>query len=87
MNDAELYNRVIHVEVAKPHRGHAGLDPTLPGMSPPLPFTHCFVDVLTWGWVVWQQEEWIKANVNKDDEGMGRSDPDAMQELEMAQKS
>jgi len=49
MNDAELYNRVIHVEVAKPHRGHAGLDPTLPGMSPPLPFTHCFVGVLTWG--------------------------------------
>jgi len=44
MNDAELYNRVIHVEVAKPHRGLAGLDPTLPGMSPsPL------LPVVSWG--------------------------------------
>jgi hypothetical protein len=38
---------------------------------------------------VWQQEEWIKANVNQDGgEGTGKTnDPDAMQELEMAQKS
>ena len=35
--------------------------------------------------VVWQQEEWIKANVNRD--GQGQEDADAMQELEMAQKS
>lgn len=35
---------------------------------------------------VWQQEEWIKENVNKDSE-VGEGDPDAMQELEMAQKS
>jgi hypothetical protein len=35
--------------------------------------------------VVWQQEEWIKANVNRD--GEGQEDGDAMQELEMAQKS
>ena len=33
MNDSELYNRVIKVDVAKPHRGLAGLDTTLPGMS------------------------------------------------------
>lgn len=33
MNDSELYNRVIKVDVAKPHRGLAGLDSTLPGMS------------------------------------------------------
>ena len=32
MNDSELYNRVIKVEVAKPHRGLAGLDSTLPGI-------------------------------------------------------
>ena len=32
MNDSELYNRVIRVDVAKPHRGLAGLDHTLPGM-------------------------------------------------------
>jgi RNA recognition motif-containing protein len=32
MNDAELYNRVIHCEVAKPHRGLGGLDTSLPGM-------------------------------------------------------
>jgi RNA recognition motif-containing protein len=32
MNDAELYNRVIKVEMAKPHRGLAGLDSTLPGI-------------------------------------------------------
>ena len=49
MNDAELYNRVIHVEVAKPHRGLAGLDPTLPGMSSFPPFAPGFVGVLTWG--------------------------------------
>jgi hypothetical protein len=48
MNDSELYNRVIHVEVAKPHRGLAGLDTTLPGIPPPfsLFFLCCFVDVL-----------------------------------------
>jgi RNA recognition motif-containing protein len=34
MNDAELYNRVIHVEVAKPHRGVGGLDASLPGTLP-----------------------------------------------------
>lgn len=34
MNESELYNRVIKVDIAKPHRGMAGLDPTLPGMSP-----------------------------------------------------
>ena len=33
MNEAELYNRVIKVEVAKPHRGLAGLDSSLPGIS------------------------------------------------------
>lgn len=32
MNDSELYNRVIRVDVAKPHRGLAGLDRTLPGI-------------------------------------------------------
>lgn len=32
MNDAELYNRVIKVDIAKPHRGLAGLDSTLPGI-------------------------------------------------------
>jgi hypothetical protein len=37
---------------------------------------------------VWQQEEWIKANVNKDGEGAGQETLDAMQGLEMAtQKS
>jgi RNA recognition motif-containing protein len=38
MNDSELYNRVIKVEVAKPNRGFAGLDPTLPGTSFSIPF-------------------------------------------------
>jgi RNA recognition motif-containing protein len=33
MNESELYNRVIKVDVAKPHRGLAGLDPSLPGIS------------------------------------------------------
>jgi RNA recognition motif-containing protein len=33
MNDSELYGRVIKVDVAKPHKGAAGLDPSLPGMS------------------------------------------------------
>lgn len=31
MNDSELYNRVIKVDIAKPHRGLAGLDSSLPG--------------------------------------------------------
>ena len=31
MNDSELYSRVIKVDVAKPHRGLAGLDSSLPG--------------------------------------------------------
>jgi len=34
--------------------------------------------------VVWQQEEWIKANTTKDTDG--EANPDAMQGLEMAQK-
>ena len=33
---------------------------------------------------MWQQEEWIKANVNKDGDGAPRETPDAMQGLEMA---
>jgi len=33
MHDSELYGRVIKVDVAKPHKGAAGLDPTLPGMT------------------------------------------------------
>jgi RNA recognition motif-containing protein len=78
MNDAELYNRVIHVEVAKPHRGLAGLDTSLPGAFLLL------VSVRRLIGVVWQQEEWIKANVNRDQEG--QEDGDAMQELEQAQK-
>lgn len=32
MNESELYNRVIKVDVAKPHRGLAGLDNSLPGI-------------------------------------------------------
>jgi RNA recognition motif-containing protein len=32
MHDSELYNRVIKVDVAKPHRGLAGLDNSLPGI-------------------------------------------------------
>jgi len=32
MNESELYNRVIKVDVAKPHRGLGGLDHTLPGI-------------------------------------------------------
>ena len=32
MNDSELYNRVIKVDIAKPHRGLAGLDSSLPGI-------------------------------------------------------
>jgi len=35
MNESELYNRVIKVEVAKPHRGLGGLDSSLPGIPPP----------------------------------------------------
>ena len=31
INDSELYNRVIKVDIAKPHRGLAGLDSSLPG--------------------------------------------------------
>jgi hypothetical protein len=31
MNESELFNRVIKVDVAKPHRGLAGLDSSLPG--------------------------------------------------------
>jgi RNA recognition motif. (a.k.a. RRM, RBD, or RNP domain) len=34
MNDSELYNRVIKVDIAKPHRGAGGLDSSLPGMDP-----------------------------------------------------
>ena len=34
MNESELYNRVIKVEVAKPHRGIGGLDSSLPGNPP-----------------------------------------------------
>jgi hypothetical protein len=33
---------------------------------------------------VWQQEEWIKANINKDGNGETQEIPDAMQGLEMA---
>jgi hypothetical protein len=33
---------------------------------------------------VWQQEEWIKANVNKEGDGGAPEGPDAMQGLEMA---
>jgi hypothetical protein len=33
---------------------------------------------------VWQQEEWIKANVNRDGDGASTETPDAMQGLEMA---
>lgn len=129
MNDSELYNRVIKVDVAKPHRGAGGLDSSLPGTlpsltlpslfllslvllsfapcplslyrtAPPSPFapstfTHWHVDIcLCWDghlygvWCitvirslrfpafpasktqannpVWQQEEWIKANLTKD---------------------
>jgi hypothetical protein len=33
MNESELYQRVIKVDVAKPHRGLAGLDSSLPGMT------------------------------------------------------
>lgn len=76
MNDAELYNRVIKVDIAKPHRGLAGLDSTLPGMSLNTKCTDA---------TVWQQEEWIKANVLKDGEGGGTQGPDAMQGLELSQ--
>src|SRR2546423_6793815 len=34
MNDSELYNRVIKVDIAKPHRGIGGLDSSLPGIFP-----------------------------------------------------
>lgn len=34
MNESELYNRVIKVEAAKPHRGLGGLDSSLPGIYP-----------------------------------------------------
>lgn len=34
MNDSELYNRVIKVDIAKPHRGVGGLDSSLPGIYP-----------------------------------------------------
>lgn len=34
--------------------------------------------------LVWQQEEWIKVNVNKEGGG-GKETPDAMQGLEIAQ--
>jgi hypothetical protein len=71
MNDAELYARTIKVDVAKPHRGMQGLDSSLPGML----FEGGMTD-----WVVWQQEEWIKANVNVVKDGEG----DAMQDLEFA---
>jgi hypothetical protein len=76
MNDSELYNRVIKVDIAKPHRGLAGLDSTLPGISPSNNLSNR---------LVWQQEEWIKANVNKEGEGNSKESPDAMQGLEMAQ--
>ena len=32
MNESELYNRVIKVDAARPHRGLGGLDSSLPGM-------------------------------------------------------
>jgi hypothetical protein len=35
---------------------------------------------------VWQQEEWIKANVTKDGDGAAKETLDAMQGLEMATK-
>jgi RNA recognition motif-containing protein len=76
MNDSELYNRVIKVDIAKPHRGLAGLDSTLPGIS--LPLHHDSK------WLVWQQEEWIKTNVNKEGDGNAKESPDAMQGLELA---
>ena len=75
MHESELYNRVIKVDVAKPHRGLAGLDSTLPGIS--------LRSILLM--IVWQQEEWIKANVMKDGEGEGEVKPDLMQGLELAQ--
>jgi hypothetical protein len=75
MNDSELYNRVIRVDIAKPHRGLAGLDNTLPGML-------VGVTVLM---VVWQQEEWIKANaIEKSGDKGGKEAPDAMEGLELA---
>jgi hypothetical protein len=32
MNDAELYDRVIKVDIAKPNKGLAALDSALPGI-------------------------------------------------------
>ena len=76
MNESELYDRVIKVELAKPNKGLAALDPTLPGI---------FLLRYLISMIVWQQEEWIKANVNIGDrEG---DNQDAMQGLEKTMKS
>jgi hypothetical protein len=56
MNDSELYNRVIKVDIAKPHRGAGGLDSSLPGMDPsscglpccPLSLLRCFLVTCHW---------------------------------------